>query len=56
MRENNSIIHNNYVSLGSLILPFKIPVGTRNNFFKIYKQFGQAASKYRHPSSVFSKL
>jgi hypothetical protein len=56
MRENNSIIHNNYGSFEGLILPFKIPVGTRNNFFKIYKQFGQAASKFLHPCSVFRKL
>ena len=45
MRDNNSIINNNYGSLVDLILLFKIPMGTRNNFFKIYKQIGQAASE-----------
>ena len=31
--------------LNYLILLFKIPMGTRKNFFEIYRQFGHAPSK-----------
>ena len=56
MSDDNSIINNNYGSFEGLILLFKTPMGTRNNFFKIYKQSGQAASRVRHPCSIFGKL
>jgi len=33
--ENNPVINNSYVSLQYLILPLKISLGTRKNFFEI---------------------
>jgi len=44
---NNTIIdnNNNCGRLQDLILIFKIPMGTRKNFFEIYTQFKNAPSK-----------
>jgi len=39
---NNSICHVRFKDLNVL---FKIPMGTRKNFLKIYRQFGQPPSK-----------
>ena len=36
INNNNSVINNNYGKIKELILPFKIPMGTRNSFFEIY--------------------
>jgi hypothetical protein len=38
-------MNNNYGRIQSLILLFKIPMGTRMDFFEIYRQFGHAPSK-----------
>jgi hypothetical protein len=43
--DNNLVINSSYVRLKYLILPFTISLGTRKNFFEIYKQFGQAPSE-----------
>jgi hypothetical protein len=45
MIDNNSVINSSYVRLQYLILPFTVFLGTRKNFFEIYRQFGQAPSK-----------
>jgi len=42
---NNEIINNNYERLQNFIFPFKYPMGTRKNFYQIYRQFGPASSK-----------
>jgi len=42
---NNAKIKNNYGRLQDLILLFKIPMGTRNNFFEIYGKFGHGPSE-----------
>ena len=42
---NNAVINSNYGRLQYLILLFKIPTGTRKDFFEIYRQFGHALSK-----------
>ena len=34
---NNAIINNNYDTLQDLLLFFKIPLTTGNNFFEIYR-------------------
>ena len=39
----------NYGRPQELILPFKIPMGTRENFFENYRQFGYA------PPKIFSR-
>jgi len=43
---NNGVINNNYERLQDFVSLFRIPMGTRNNFFEIYRQFGQASSKW----------
>ena len=45
INDNNAVINNNYGTLQDLILLFRISVGTRKNFFKIYRQFGHTPSK-----------
>ena len=42
---NNAII-NNYGRLQGLIFPSKIPTDKHEIFFEIYRQFGQARSKF----------
>ena len=42
---NNAIITNNYGAFQNLILLFKIPTGTRKNFFNIYRKVGHTNSK-----------
>jgi hypothetical protein len=43
---NNSVINNNnYGRLQGLILLFKIPAGTRKNFFEVRGQLGHAPSE-----------
>jgi hypothetical protein len=42
---NNNAAINNSGRLEDLILPFKIPMGTRKNFFEVYGQFRCAPSK-----------
>jgi len=42
---NNAVINNNYGIRQDLILVLKIPMGSRKNFFEIYRQFGHAPSK-----------
>jgi hypothetical protein len=42
---NNKIINNHGGRLQDLILLFKILMGKRNNFLKIYRQFGHAPSR-----------
>ena len=56
-------MNNNYGSLEDLILLSKIPMGRRNNFFEIYRQFGASVLKKFHQpclhhylSSAFSFL
>ena len=39
---NNGAVNNNYVRPQDLILFFKIPNGTPNNFLDMYRQFGHA--------------
>jgi hypothetical protein len=39
---DNAVINNIYGSLEDLILFFKIPMGTRKNFFEIYRPFRHA--------------
>ena len=41
---NSAIFNNNYGGLQDLTLLFKILIGKRKNFFKIYRQFGHAPS------------
>jgi hypothetical protein len=41
----NAVINNNYGRRQDLILLFKIPMGTRKNFFEICGQFGALALK-----------
>jgi hypothetical protein len=45
---NNAIINNNCVKLQDLIVLLKVPIGTRKNFFEVYRQFGHA------PLNVFA--
>ena len=45
MNDNNAVI-NTHGRLRVLILLFKIPMGTRKDFFEIYKQFGLVPSKW----------
>jgi len=42
---NNNAVINNYGRLQSFILFFKIPTGTRKNFFEICRQFGHPPAK-----------
>jgi hypothetical protein len=42
---NNAVINNNYGRLQDLTLLFKIPVGTRKNFYEIDRQFGKRPQK-----------
>ena len=42
---NNAIININYGRLQELIFLYRLPVGTRKDFFDIYRQFGHAPSK-----------
>jgi hypothetical protein len=42
---NNNAVINNHGRLQSFILFFKIPTGTRKNFFEIYRQFGHPPAK-----------
>jgi hypothetical protein len=42
---NNALINNIHGRPHDLILPFKIPIDMRENFFEIYRQFGHAPSK-----------
>jgi hypothetical protein len=46
-----AIINNNYYGRPQdLILLYKIPMGTRQKFFEIYRKFGHAPSKnFRQP-------
>jgi hypothetical protein len=39
---NNSIINSNCGRLLDLFVLLKIPMGTRKNFFVVYRKFGQA--------------
>jgi hypothetical protein len=39
---NNAVINSSHGRLQGLVWLFKIPMGTRKNFFKICRQFGQA--------------
>jgi len=43
---DNNVVINKYGRLRVLILLFKIPMGTRMDFFEIYRQFGLAPSKW----------
>jgi hypothetical protein len=43
--DNDAVINNSYGRLPDLILLFKITIGTREDFFEIYRQFGYAPSK-----------
>ena len=45
INNNNAVISNNSVKHQDLILIFRIPMGTRENIFAIYGQFGHAPSK-----------
>jgi hypothetical protein len=42
---NNAIINNICGRFQGLSLRFKVPLGERNNFFEIHRQFGHAPSK-----------
>ena len=44
INDNNAVVNNNYGRLQDLILLFKIPMGTRINFFEIYSQSVNALS------------
>jgi len=46
VNNNNAIINNNYRKLQDQILFFKIPMGTRKDFFEICIEFGHASSKW----------
>ena len=49
---NNAVISNNYGSSQDFILFSKVPMGTRMNFFEIYRQFGASAlRKFGQPCS-----
>jgi len=37
---NNAVINNNYERLQDFVSLFRISMGTQNNFFEIYRQFG----------------
>jgi hypothetical protein len=37
------------------MLLFEIPVGTRKNFFEIYRQFGRSPSKNRQPWFILTE-
>jgi len=41
----NAVINYNYGELQDLIFIFKIPMGTLQNFFEIYRQCGHAPSE-----------
>ena len=45
VNNSNAVININYGRLQDLILLFKIPMGTRKNFFEINRQFGSTPSK-----------
>ena len=45
INNNSAIINNNCVKFQHLILFFIFPMGTRKNFFEIYRQFGHASLK-----------
>ena len=42
---NTEVINNNYWRLQELIFLFKLPTGTRKDFFEVYRQFGHATSE-----------
>jgi len=42
---NNAVFGNNFGRSQDLILLFKIPMGTRNNFLEMYRKFGHAPGK-----------
>jgi hypothetical protein len=44
--DNSVVVNNNYGRIRDLILLFKIRMGTRNNFFEVYRQLGHAPSKW----------
>jgi hypothetical protein len=50
-RSRTAVINNNYGRLQDFIAHFKIPTGTRQNFFEIYRKFGHTPSK-RFPTPV----
>ena len=54
-KSNNAVVNNNYGRLQNLILFFKIPIGTRKNFFEICKQFGHASAEGFASSVIESK-
>jgi hypothetical protein len=45
MNKDNAIIIIIMEDSKTLILLFKIPIGTQNDFFEIYRQFGHMPSK-----------
>jgi hypothetical protein len=55
INDDNAVINNNHGRFEDLILLFKIPMGTRTDFFRICRKFGHMPLK-RFPafSSVFS--
>jgi len=46
INDNNAVINNHYERLQDFILLFKIPMGTQENFFEIYRKFGHVPSKW----------
>lgn len=47
---NNAVTNNNYGKLRDHISLLKSPMGMQKNVFKIYREFGHAASKWlAHP-------
>jgi hypothetical protein len=42
---NNAVLNSTYGRFQDLTVLFKIPMGTQNNFFEIYRQFGHMPSK-----------
>jgi hypothetical protein len=51
INNNSVVINNNYGKLQDLILLFKVPMGTGENFFEIYRQFWHESSK-RSPALI----
>jgi hypothetical protein len=57
INNNIAVINNNYVTLQSLILLFKISMDMRNDFLEIYRQCGQATLKrLANPVNVWMSL
>ena len=52
---NNSVINNSYVRIQYLILPFRISLGTRKNFFEIYRELGHAPTESFTRSGIGSQ-